>query len=333
MDHKQLMKSIPGTKSVTFLPLYDYVEDGLMAGCFLWTSVAGLTMTLDVDLSFLHAFGNSVTSEVARIDAQKNEAAKATFIASMSHELRSPMHGILGATEFLIDTATDAYQSGLITSVMTCGKTLLDMLSHVLDYSKINKLGRMQMRRNAEQDKSVNLASDWDSMHSTAEVDLGVLAEEAMEAVTAGHAFKKQHGPALTAKLEKSTRSSSVVVRKSGLANKTLSEEVGGTVVGAVGHQPTALVAGTNSARCAPQDHHKPRRQRAQTHSWRLRRHLPPCARECEQLEDRRLRPHRGRQKRDLGRLHAGPVARSFQSGGFVPAGHRSGVEHREADC
>ncbi|KAH9836897.1 Virulence sensor protein BvgS [Teratosphaeria destructans] len=193
LDHKELLRKIPGAKSVTFLPLYDYAEERLVAGCFLWTSVNGRMMNLDEDLSHLHAFGNSIMSEAARINAQKNEAAKTTFIASMSHELRSPLHGILGATEFLQDTAADSYQAGLITSIITCGKTLLDTLNHVLDYSKINKLGRAQMRRNAKQNKLVNIASDssLESINMTAEFDLAVLVEEVVEAVTAGHAFKK----------------------------------------------------------------------------------------------------------------------------------------------
>ncbi|KAK5125214.1 hypothetical protein LTR85_000890 [Meristemomyces frigidus] len=233
IDHKQLLRRIPGAKSLTFLPLYDHAEDRLMAGCFLWTLMNGRMMNLDEDMSYLHAFGSSIMSEVSRINAQRNEAAKTTFIASMSHELRSPLHGILGATEFLMDTATDSHQTGLMTSIMTCGKTLLDTLNHVLDYSKINKLGRAQMRRNAKHNKFVNLASDSDSMNLTAEVDLGILVEEVVEAVTAGHAFKKQHGSALTAKVEQSTGSSAAdkaIVGKQGSANKAYTQDDEGTV-------------------------------------------------------------------------------------------------------
>lgn len=88
MDHKELLKKIPGAKTVVFIPLYDHSEERLMAGCFLWTSVTGRMMSLDADLSYLRAFGNSIISEVIRVNMQKNEAAKTTFIASMSHELR-----------------------------------------------------------------------------------------------------------------------------------------------------------------------------------------------------------------------------------------------------
>lgn len=88
MDHKELLKKIPGAKTVVFLPLYDHSEERLVAGCFLWTSVTGRMMSLDTDLSYLRAFGNCIISEVVRVNMQKNEAAKTTFIASMSHELR-----------------------------------------------------------------------------------------------------------------------------------------------------------------------------------------------------------------------------------------------------
>ncbi|CAK1359409.1 Virulence sensor protein BvgS [Cercospora beticola] len=192
MDHKELLKKIPGAKTVIFLPLYDHAEERLIAGIFLWTSVTG-RMLQDSDLAYLRAFGNCIVSEVIRLNMQRNEAAKTTFIASMSHELRSPLHGILGAAEFLMDTVNDSYQSGLVTSIVTCGRTLLDTLNHVLDYSKINKLGRTQMRRRAKQNKPINLASDstLESLNITADIDLGILVEEVAEAVTAGHTFKR----------------------------------------------------------------------------------------------------------------------------------------------
>ncbi|RMJ15273.1 hypothetical protein CDV36_005079 [Fusarium kuroshium] len=195
MDHKELLKKIPGAKSVVFLPLFDHVEDKLAGGCFLWTSITGQMMNLDQDLSYLRAFGNSVMSEVGRINTQKNEAAKTTFIASMSHELRSPLHGILGAAEFLKDTITDSYQAGLVNSVLTCGKTLLDTLNHVLDYSKINTLGRSQMRRGGKHSRLISLSSgSLESLNMSAAVDLSVLVEEVVNAISTGHTFKRLPG-------------------------------------------------------------------------------------------------------------------------------------------
>ncbi|GJD04433.1 HSP90-like protein [Colletotrichum higginsianum] len=197
MVHEELLKKIPGAKAVVFVPLFDYGEDKLAGGCFLWTSVTGRMMNLDQDLSYLRAFSNSIMTQVGRINSQKNEAAKTTFIASMSHELRSPLHGILGSAELLQDTSTDPYQSGLISSIATCGKTLLDTLNHVLDYSKINRLGRAQMRKRARQNQNRPVAITSDSLESlsmTSVVDLAMLVEEVVDAIAAGHAFKKLAG-------------------------------------------------------------------------------------------------------------------------------------------
>jgi signal transduction histidine kinase len=192
MDHRELLKKIPGAKSIVFLPLFDYVEDKLVGGCFLWTSVPGRMMNLDEDLSYLRAFGNSITSQIGRINTKKNEAAKTTFIASMSHELRSPLHGILGAAEFLKDAITDSYEAGLVNSIATCGKTLLDTLNHVLDFSKINNLGSGQTRRGSKHSKIISLSSDsMESLNMTASVDLSILVEEVVDAVATGHNFKK----------------------------------------------------------------------------------------------------------------------------------------------
>ncbi|KAF4956083.1 hypothetical protein FGADI_4108 [Fusarium gaditjirri] len=192
IDHKELLKKIPGAKAVVFLPLFDYVEDKLVGGCFLWTSVPGRMMNLDEDLSYLRAFGNSITSQVGRINTQKNEAAKTTFIASMSHELRSPLHGILGAAEFLKDAVTDSYEVGLVNSIATCGKTLLDTLNHVLDFSKINNLGSGHLRKGTKHNKVISLSSDsMESLNMTASVDLSILVEEVVDAVATGHNFKR----------------------------------------------------------------------------------------------------------------------------------------------
>ncbi len=56
--------------------------------------------------------------------------------------MRSPLHGILASAEFLVETATSAFQRTLIDTVDSCGRTLLDTINHVLDFSKINSFER-----------------------------------------------------------------------------------------------------------------------------------------------------------------------------------------------
>lgn len=84
----EMLKVLPGIRSLIFLPLWDFTEGKYIAGSFIWTSTAGRLMSPEHELPYLKAFGNSIMSEIARVKATKSDLAKTTFIASISHELR-----------------------------------------------------------------------------------------------------------------------------------------------------------------------------------------------------------------------------------------------------
>lgn len=71
---------------------------------------------------------------------QKSEAAnqaKREFLTNMSHEVRTPMNGILGTAELLAQTELKEDQSSLLELLHASGKDLLAILDDVLDLSKI----------------------------------------------------------------------------------------------------------------------------------------------------------------------------------------------------
>lgn len=177
LSHQEILRNAPGMRTMIFLPVRDLVNNRWLGGGFLWTSKAGRVMNLGQDFSYLRAFANSISSEVSRTNVERLDYAKTTFIASMSHELRSPLHGILGSIDFLQDTVTDAYQSGLVQTISNCSKTLLDTLSNLLTYAKVTTIDTTSA--------------------GTETVDLGQLVEEVVEAVCAGHSFKKLHSKKL----------------------------------------------------------------------------------------------------------------------------------------
>ncbi|USP80587.1 hypothetical protein yc1106_07861 [Curvularia clavata] len=190
----EFLKVLPKVRSLIFLPLWDPSTERWIAGGFIWTAQAGRLMSPDNELPYLQAFGNSVTSEVARLNAQKADRAKSTFIASISHELRSPLHGILGSVEFLRETVASAYQESLVASIETCGKTLLDTIDHVLDYAKINKLQKANMaQKHRGVGRNKRLPADNSILGVTSDVDLAQLVEEVCDTVCAGHTFRKTH--------------------------------------------------------------------------------------------------------------------------------------------
>ena len=168
----RLLKAFPGARQIFFVPLYDSTS-GCFMGSFAWSTSATRIFSIDNHLSYLIAFGHSVMSEVTRLNTMSADLAKDDFISNVSHELRSPLHGILASVEFLADTTLDGFQRNLVDTVDICGRTLLDTIEHVLDFSKIKKFGQVSTQ----------------PMGSVANLDVSAIIEEVLDGVFAGFEF------------------------------------------------------------------------------------------------------------------------------------------------
>lgn len=69
---------------------------------------------------------------------------KSEFLATMSHEIRMPMNGVLGMCELLQRTPLDGKQRRLADAIVRSARSLLDILSDILDFSKIES-GRLEL--------------------------------------------------------------------------------------------------------------------------------------------------------------------------------------------
>ena len=77
------------------------------------------------------------TAEAAQRAAELASQAKTDFLATMSHEVRTPMNAVLGATDLLGRTNLTEEQQGLVTLLADGGAILMHILNDVLDLSKI----------------------------------------------------------------------------------------------------------------------------------------------------------------------------------------------------
>lgn len=99
----------------------------------------------------LYAF-NDVTRHVedaqaledARRSADAANEAKTLFLAAMTHEIRTPLYGILGTLELLGLTHLDIRQQTYLQTIQSSSATLFQLISDVLDVSKIES-GQMAL--------------------------------------------------------------------------------------------------------------------------------------------------------------------------------------------
>ncbi|KEF60440.1 uncharacterized protein A1O9_02001 [Exophiala aquamarina CBS 119918] len=185
-----LLKSFPGARNIVLLPLWDFAKERWHSGLVIWSNDPAKLVNVDDDMAYLKAFSNAVMNEVNRINLALSDTAKATFLASISHELRSPLHGILGSIEFLHDTPMDDFQASMLISAETCGKTLLDTVNHVLDYAKINNLAKHNSRHLGHPRNQGNPQASSSDSSLTSCFNLASVVEEVVEAIYAGQVFR-----------------------------------------------------------------------------------------------------------------------------------------------
>jgi signal transduction histidine kinase/ActR/RegA family two-component response regulator len=130
-----------GRGPIASAPMADISERVLLLQLFLATVLfcslalsSLLAQRSRAQARLVHALA---AARASRRNAEEAAGAKARFLAIMSHEMRTPLNGIVGFTQ-LLDRRTDipASAQGQIRSMRTSADVLLALISDVLDYSR-----------------------------------------------------------------------------------------------------------------------------------------------------------------------------------------------------
>jgi signal transduction histidine kinase len=114
-----------------------------LAGCIAagLLLLAWLAMEYRDRLKRRHAW---LRAEHEREVTREASLAKTRFLATLGHEVRTPMTGVLGMSELLLGTPLDARQRGYTESIRGAGEHLLRLVNDALDLARIES-GKLEL--------------------------------------------------------------------------------------------------------------------------------------------------------------------------------------------
>lgn len=104
-------------------------------------------------IAFVRSMAASMSAKQEQLEKLNQDVIEAAnekerFFANMSHEVRTPMNGIFGMVNLLLEMDLDPIQREHLEAIHSSSESLLNILDDILDYAKLNA-NEMQLKPRA----------------------------------------------------------------------------------------------------------------------------------------------------------------------------------------
>jgi signal transduction histidine kinase/DNA-binding response OmpR family regulator len=114
---------------------------------YQWISLFAVLLLSEFPAAFIDRYRGRVFCQVEELTAAlKASRDKSEFLASMSHEMRTPLNAIIGMTEVLESTELTREQSQYLEICRANGDTLIGLIDDIVDISRI-EAGELRVDR------------------------------------------------------------------------------------------------------------------------------------------------------------------------------------------
>jgi two-component system sensor histidine kinase/response regulator len=120
-----------------------------------------IALQQEIEQLQVHLDSSILKEHKAYGEAEKAKKVKRQLLATVNHEVRTPMSGMLGMASLLVDTNLSKEQREYIDTIRFCGESLLTavngiLVSDLLDFSKSDRAGEELEKRDFELRNCVN---------------------------------------------------------------------------------------------------------------------------------------------------------------------------------
>ncbi|HSD42630.1 MAG TPA: ATP-binding protein [Burkholderiales bacterium] len=113
-----------------------------------WHDQVPLGLGLMFSMVILPLYVSTLLTRIqkSRAAAEAANVEKTRFLSTMSHEMRTPLNGVIGINELLFATPLSPEQRELLRSSQSSAQLMLSLVSNILDISRVES-GRLELER------------------------------------------------------------------------------------------------------------------------------------------------------------------------------------------